>query len=148
IMKTLTMRARGSACAWLALSAVIATGSSFASDEHLVLPPLKTISTIASTVPGNGDVNPYGMAQVKRTTGNLRAGHILVSNFNNSSNAQGTGTTIVDVAPDGSVSLFAALTAGSLPGSCPGGVGLTTALVVLEQGWVIVGSLPTADGTS
>ena len=72
----------------------------------------------------------------------------MVSNFNNSSNLQGTGTTIVDVAPNGSVSLFATLNAGSLPGSCPGGVGLTTALVVLEQGWVIVGSLPTTDGTS
>jgi hypothetical protein len=147
-MKMLTMKARGSACALLALSAVISTGSSLASDEHLVLPPLKTISTIASTVPGNGDINPYGMAQVKHTTGNLRAGHILVSNFNNSQNLQGTGTTIVDVAPDGSMSLFATVDAGALPGACPGGVGLTTALVVLEQGWVIVGSLPTTDGTS
>jgi hypothetical protein len=147
-MKTLTMKARGSACALLALSAVISTGSSLASDENLVLPRLKTISTIASTVPGNGDVNPYGMAQVKRTTGNLHAGHILVSNFNNSANLQGTGTTIVDVGPDGSPSLFATIDATALPGSCPGGVGLTTALVVLEQGWVIVGSLPTTDGTS
>jgi len=147
-MKALTMKARGSACALLALSAFISTGSSLASDEHLLLPPLKTISTIASTVPGNGDVNPYGMAQVKRTTGNLRTGHILVSNFNNSANLQGTGTTIVDVAPDGSMSLFATLNAASLPGACPGGVGLTTALVVLDQGWVIVGSLPTTDGTS
>jgi len=147
-MKALTMKARGPACALLALSAVLSTGSSLASDEHLVLPPLKRISTIASTVPGNGDVNPYGMAQVKRTTGNLHAGHILVSNFNNSANLQGTGTTIVDVAPDGSLSLFATIDATALPGSCPGGVGLTTALVVLEQGWVIVGSLPTTDGTS
>lgn len=32
--------------------------------------------------------------------------------------------------------------------NCPGGVGLTTALVVLRKGWVIVGSLPTTDGTS
>jgi hypothetical protein len=110
-----------------------------------VLPGLKSIKTIASTVPANGDVNPYGMAQVKRTTGNLRAGHILVSNFNDSGNFQGTGTTIVDVAPDGAVGLFAAIDAGTLPGSCPGGVGLTTALVVLEQGWVIVGSLPTSN---
>jgi hypothetical protein len=104
---------------------------------------LKTISAIASTVPGNGDVNPYGMAEVKHSVGNLRAGHILISNFNNSTNQQGTGTTIVDVAPGGIVSLFAAIDPASLPGSCPGGVGLTTALVVLEQGWVIVGSLPT-----
>ena len=142
------MKARGPASALLALSAVISSSPSVANDEHLLLPPLKTISTIASTVPGNGDINPYGMAQVKHTTGNLRAGHILVSNFNNSQNLQGTGTTIVDVAPDGSVSLFATVDAGALPGACPGGVGLTTALVVLEQGWVIVGSLPTTDGTS
>jgi len=114
-------------------------------DDQAVLPPLKTISTLGSTVPGNGDVNPYGVAQVRRTTGNLRAGHILVSNFNNSGNFQGTGTTIVDVAPDGKVSLFAALNPATLPGSCPGGVGLTTALVVLKAGWVIVGSLPTAN---
>ena len=119
-----------------------------AGGEHAVLPPLKTNSTIASTVPGNGDVNPYGMAQVKRSTGKLLAGHILISNFNNSQNQQGTGTTIVDVAPDGTLSVFAALSAASLPGPCPGGVGLTTALVVLESGWVVVGSLPTADGTS
>ena len=151
-MKALTMKARGPASVLLALSAVISSSPSVASDEqHLVLPPLKTISMIASTVPGNGDVNPYGMAQVKRTTGNLRAGHILVSNFNNSAQPaglQGTGTTIVDVAPDGNVSLFATVDPGALPGACPGGVGLTTALVVLEQGWVIVGSLPTTDGTS
>lgn len=31
---------------------------------------------------------------------------------------------------------------------CPGGVGLTTALVALRSGFVVVGSLPTADGTS
>jgi DNA-binding beta-propeller fold protein YncE len=32
--------------------------------------------------------------------------------------------------------------------SCPGGIGLTTALVALRSGLVIVGSLPTTDGTS
>jgi len=133
-------------CAAIALSILFSATAALAGEEHAVLPPLKTISTIASTVPGNGDVNPYGMAQIRRTTGNLRAGHILVSNFNNSTNLQGIGTTIVDVAPDGSMSVFATLNAASLHGSCPGGIGLTTALVVLEQGWVIVGSLPTADG--
>ena len=30
----------------------------------------------------------------------------------------------------------------------PGGVGLTTALVVLKSGWVIVGNLPTTDGSA
>jgi len=135
-------------CASLTAVVLAWAGAAFAGEDHSILASLKTITTLASTVPANGDVNPYGMAQIKRTTGNLRAGHILVSNFNDSGNAQGTGTTIVDVAPDGHVSLFAALNAATLPGACPGGIGLTTALVVLEQGWVIVGSLPTADGTA
>jgi DNA-binding beta-propeller fold protein YncE len=147
-MKAFNKTTRAFACSLLALSVLVGVGPGLAGDEHPLLPPLKTISTIASTVPSNGDVNPYGMAQVRRTIGNLRAGHILISNFNNSANLQGTGTTIVEVAPDGNVSLFATINAASLPGACPGGIGLTTALIILEQGWVIVGSLPTSDGTS
>ena len=100
-MNVRSVKGRGLGCASVTLSALIFVAPAFAGDSHALLPPLKTVSVIASTVPGNGDVNPYGMAQVKRTTGNLRAGHILISNFNNNSNLQGTGTTIVDVAPDG-----------------------------------------------
>ncbi|HXM44658.1 MAG TPA: hypothetical protein VN924_25700 [Bryobacteraceae bacterium] len=107
-----------------------------------------SIVTVASTVPPNGDVNPYGVAVVPDSIGNLVQGHILVSNFNNSLNLQGTGTTIVDIAPNGATTLFAWIDAAALPGACPGGVGLTTALAVLRAGWVIVGSLPTTDGTS
>jgi hypothetical protein len=120
---------------------VFASGSSF-------IGPFHTISTVASTVPSNGDINPYGVAVVPTTIGSLVRGNILISNFNNSANLQGTGTTIVQVTPGGSVSVFAQLSAGALHGSCTGGVGLTTALVVLRRGWVIVGSLPTSDGTS
>src|SRR5579864_222445 len=54
----------------------------------------------------------------------------------------------MDISPDGTVNVFAQIDASTLPGPCPGGVGLTTALVVLRSGWVIVGSLPTTDGTS
>jgi hypothetical protein len=107
-----------------------------------------TISPVASTVPANGDVNPYGVAVVPASVGMLHRGDVLVSNFNNSANLQGTGTTIVQISPQGGVSTFARLSSASLPGSCPGGVGLTTALVVLRSGWVIVGSLPTADGAA
>jgi hypothetical protein len=111
--------------------------------------PMKTIQAHASTVPANGDVNPYGVAVVPRSGGELEEGHVLVSNFNNASNSQGTGTTIVQVSPGGGrAKLFAQIDASVLPGPCPGGVGLTTALVVLRSGWVIVGSLPTSDGTS
>jgi hypothetical protein len=108
----------------------------------------RPIVTVASTVPQNGDVNPYGVAIVPASMGKLVEGHILVSNFNNSANLQGTGTTIVDIAPNGAASLFAWVDASSLPGQCPGGVGLTTAMVALRAGFVIVGSLPTTDGTS
>ncbi len=110
---------------------------------------MHTIKAHASTVPENGDLNPYGVAVVPQSVGELRKGHVLVSNFNNAKNLQGTGTTIVQISPgDGTAKLFAQIDASHLPGSCPGGVGLTTALAVLRSGWVVVGSLPTKDGTS
>jgi hypothetical protein len=108
----------------------------------------RAITMIASTVPQNGDVNPYGVAVVPATTGSLVKGDILVSNFNNVQNLQGTGTTIVQISPSGHMHLFAQVDAKSLPGACPGGVGLTTALFVTRSGWVFVGSLPTKDGMS
>ncbi len=103
-------------------------------------------SQIASTVPAKGDVNPYGVATVTASAGRLTAGDILVSNFNDKANVQGTGTTVVQVSPDGKTTLFADV--GKLPADmgCPGGVGLTTALGILPGGWVIVGSLPTTTG--
>jgi hypothetical protein len=110
--------------------------------------PGDNVMVVSSTVPANGDLNPYGVARVPDTKGILHAGNILVSNFNNSANLQGTGSTIVQISPKGFMSLFAQIDATRLPGPCPGGVGLTTALVVLRSGWVIVGSLPTTDGTA
>ena len=99
---------------------------------------------LASTVPVNGDVNPYGITAVPASGGKLVKGDILVDNFNDKANVQGTGTTIVQVSPGGTQALFARL--GHLPSalSCPGGIGLTTALAVLPGGWVVVGSLPAA----
>jgi len=119
-----------------------------ADDGASILKHLKNISVLTSTVPANGDLNPYGLVRIPRTAGNLQQGNYLVSNFNNSQNLQGTGTTIVQVSPGGAFSTFAQIDASTLPGPCPGGVGLTTALAVLRTGWVIVGSLPTSDGTS
>jgi hypothetical protein len=102
------------------------------------------ITNLGSTTPANGDENPYAIWPVTRTIGSVATGDVLVDNFNNKSNNQGTGTTIVDVHPNGQVGVFAHLPA-SIAG-CPGGVGLTTAMVQLETGWVIVGSLPSANG--
>ena len=103
---------------------------------------LRNITVVGSTVPSNGDVNPYGVAVVPHSTGNLHRGDVLVSNFNDQANFQGTGTTIMQVSPKGGATQFAQV---SDP-ACPGGVGLTTALVALRGGWVIVGSLPTSGG--
>ncbi|MGB6165572.1 MAG: hypothetical protein WCF33_07185 [Pseudonocardiaceae bacterium] len=102
------------------------------------------VSELASTTPSNGDVNPYAIWVVQRTVGTVSAGDVLVDNFNNKSNNQGTGTTIVNVHPDGTVSVFAQLP--QTVDGCPGGVGLTTAMVQLDAGWVIVGSTPSTDG--
>ena len=126
----------------LAASGLLA-GNARAQGAGAFVGPLHHVSTIASTVPGNGDVNPYGVAVIPSSTGDLSQGNILVSNFNDKANVQGTGTTIVEVTPSGKARVFAKIN-GSLPG-CPGGVGLTTALAALESGWVIVGSLPTRE---
>jgi len=127
---------------------VLAACSVASYGQQSFAPNSGSVSVVASTVPGNGDVNPYGLVRVARSSGALVRGSLLISNFNDSANLQGTGTTIVQISADGSMSQFAQIDANNLPGSCPGGVGLTTALAVLRSGWVIVGSLPTTDGTS
>lgn len=110
-------------------------------------PHVATINQLAtvtpkevSTVPGNGDVNPYGVAFVPanvRRGGLLNPGDLLVANFNNVKNLQGTGTTIVRITPGGQQSVF-------FQSSTPG---LDTGLAVLKSGFVIVGSVPSVDGT-
>ena len=130
--------------AGLLASTGLLAGSASAGGFPAYVGPLHKVTTLASTVPGNGDVNPYGVAVIPRSTGDLWRGNVLVSNFNDKANVQGTGTTIVEVTPSGKVGLFAQINR-NLPG-CPGGVGLTTALTVLRSGWVIVGSLPTKNG--
>jgi len=110
-----------------------------------IIPNLPSTFLSAPTVPSNGDVNPYGVAFVPNgfpQGGPLHPGDILVSNFNNQNNLQGTGTTIVDISPTGQQQPFFQ---GS---STPGDLGLTTALGVLKAGFVLVGSVPTLDGTS
>ncbi|MGA5817717.1 hypothetical protein ACPC54_07645 [Kitasatospora sp. NPDC094028] len=145
------LRACSSVLATAALTVGLAAGATpagAAADPPAFLDRLTTVSPVASTVPANGDVNPYGTFTVRESIGDLHRGNVLISNFNNSANLQGLGTTLVQVAPDGTVTTFATIDPAHLPGPCPGGVGLTTALTVLPGGWVVVGSLPTADGMS
>ena len=129
-----------------ALAAVVAGGSP-AGAQTTFLGSLPNQSVVASTVPtsrhgrpGDGDVNPYGVAVVSQNVGRLHSGDVLVSNFNNSANLQGTGRTIVEISPSGRQTAFARLP------ELPGGTGLTTALSILPGGWVVVGNLPTNAG--
>ncbi len=124
------------------------TTASTASTPTAYLASFATPSTLGNTVPSNGDANPYGIVLVPMSIGTLHAGELLVSNYNDSANDQGTGTTIDQITPAGKSTLWASIDARRLPGSCPGGVGLTTALNILPGGYVVVGSLPTTNGKS
>jgi DNA-binding beta-propeller fold protein YncE len=103
--------------------------------------------TVTSTVTDNGDLNPYAVVVAPVSAGKVQKDDVLVDNFNNLSNLQGTGTTIVDYSP----STHKTFTFAKVPqdlAQCPGGVGLTTAMTMLKSGWVIVGSTPSKDGTT
>jgi hypothetical protein len=122
--------------ALLCLSAY--SGLAFAQDvsflrHNSILDSLQSITD--STIPSNGDVNPYGVAFVPANFpagGSIAAGNVLVSNFNSNSGQEGTGTTIVSIWPTGQQTLFATSPL----------IGLSTALGVLSRGFVIVGNVP------
>jgi len=128
------------ATAYLLLSAVTGFAEHHSGPDDPFLP--SQVRSV-STVPTNGDVNPYGVAFIKNDfqtgSGPLQHGDVLVSNFNNNQNLQGTGTTIVRIPKTGSPSLF-------FQGTAP--LGLSTGLGTLQYGFVLVANLPTADGTS
>jgi hypothetical protein len=104
-------------------------------------------STLTSTVTDNGDLNPYAIVVAPVSAGKIRQDDVLVDNFNNISNLQGTGTTIVGYRPSTRETYLFEKLPHTLP-QCPGGVGLTTAMTMLKTGWVIVGSTPSKDGTT
>jgi len=145
-MTRLSRRAIRTALVGVLLAGLLAT-SGRAAGNRSFLAGLKHHTTLASTVPANGDQNPYAVVVSPVTRGRLVKNHVLVSNFNNAGNLQGLGTTLVEIDPaTGSLRLFASVPQ-HLPG-CPGGVGLTTAMTILAGGWVVAGSLPSRDGTT
>jgi hypothetical protein len=126
------------ACAVVTAVALLPTHQVRADNEQPQILPFPTI--VESTIPGNGDVNPYGVAFVPKDFpggGLLHPGDLLVSNFNNNQNTQGTGTTIIKVTPGGQTSLF-------FKGTAP--LGLSTGLAVLKKGFVLVANCPTTGG--
>ena len=133
--------ARAALSALAAGLGLIATLAASADERDAFIPRLIN----SSTIPDIGDLNPYGVAFVPEnfpSSGVIAEGDVLVSNFNDSNNLQGRGTTIVKLTPSGTaappgsaVTFFAS----KLPG-------LSTALGVLRGGFVLVGNVPTADG--
>ncbi len=121
--------------------------ASLAAEPKGFLESIKRHSIVTSTVPANGDQNPYAIVVAPVSAGKIQKDDVLVDNFNDRNNLQGLGTTIVDYNPTTKkLSLFAAIPRNLA--QCPGGVGLTTAMTMLKSGWVIVGSLPSQDGTT
>jgi hypothetical protein len=111
------------------------------------LPTLKKHHLLTSTQPANGDQNPYALVVAPVSAGTVQKDDVLVDNFNNNGNLQGTGSTIMDYRPaTDQMNVFATIP-HDLPG-CPGGIGLSTAMTMLRSGWVIVGSAPSTDGTT
>ena len=146
-MKRFTLRVSsnkklaGAATIFATLTGLMALPNQGAAQPNIL--PLPAAS--ASTVPANGDVNPYGVAFIPNTVatdGVLVPGNILVANFNNNQNLQGTGTTIVQISPQGKTSQFFAT------GGTNNRFGLSAAFGILSNGIVIAGYLPSADGTS
>ena len=130
----------------LAASAVLAD-LALADEPRGFLETVHKHLTLTTTVPDNGDQNPYAVVVAPVSAGKVQLDDVLIDNFNDLSNLQGLGTTIVDYNPaTRRTTLFAALPR-HLP-QCPGGVGLTTAMTIFQSGWVIVGSTPSNDGTT
>jgi len=131
----------------LGLGLSLVAGAGAAAEPKGLLETIHRHMTLTSSVTDNGDLNPYAVVIAPVSAGKIEKDDVLVDNFNNISNLQGTGTTIVDYRPSTKqTTLFAKLP--QRLAQCPGGVGLTTAMTMLKSGWVIVGSTPSTDGTT
>ncbi len=126
-------------CTLVTGALMIVAMTSGALAQALLPPP----PSVFSTIPANGDINPYGIAIAPlHVPAGLVLQHddVLVTNFNNVQNLQGTGTTILRIDRSGHTSTFFQGTQSIS--------GLTAALGIVSRGFVFAGSLPTFDGTA
>jgi len=134
------------ACAWLPLAAVDAEAANNVFLQREI---------ISSTIPANGDLNPYGIAFVPDgfpSGGVISPGDVLVSNFNDIMNCQGRGTTIIQFTPNNPGSSVAPGVSAGMNGNATtfftsSQFGLSTALGVLKGGFVLVGNVSSPDDT-
>jgi hypothetical protein len=128
-------------------AAIISAPHAMADEAAGYLGSIHQQHLMTSTVPDNGDQNPYALIIAPVSAGTVKQGDVLVGNFNNSGNLQGTGSTIIDYNPSTNQTTTFAMIPHDIA-DCPGGVGLSTAMIMLKSGWVIVGSAPSTDGTT
>lgn len=140
-------RWRRAVCMSALAAALSPSNLAIAAQSGAFLDSIHRQMTLTSTVPDNGDQNPYAIVVAPVSVGVIQKDDVLITNFNNDGNLQGLGTTIVAYNPTRKqLTTFASLPR-NLAG-CPGGIGLTTAMTMFKSGWVIVGSAPSADGTT
>ena len=131
---------------FFSLGALLAAPA-FADEPKGLLETIHRHKFLTSTMADNGDLNPYAIVVAPVSIGAIGKDDVLIDNFNNISNLQGTGTTIMRYRPGTRETKLFAKVPQNLK-ECPGGVGLTTAMTMLKSGWVIVGSAPSTDGTT
>ena len=99
---TQTMSSSASSSAQSTISSSVDTdslaGDVFADDSVSVLKQLTSERTIGSTVVDH-QLNPYGLDIAKTSAGNITKGDLVICNFNNPQNVQGTGTTLLALHP-------------------------------------------------
>ncbi|MGF6811027.1 hypothetical protein OKW30_006219 [Paraburkholderia sp. Clong3] len=147
LTRKLAARAARALLAAMAGAAALTMAASAQAEPQGFLETIKHHTTLINTVPDNGDQNPYALVVAPVSAGTVKKGDVLVGNFNNSTNLQGTGSTIIDYHPDTRQMTVFATVPRDLK-ECPGGIGLSTAMTMLKSGWVIVGSTPSNDGTT
>src|SRR5580700_3372244 len=98
---------------WAGLSAllVIAGAPAVAGAESGgYLKGIHHFSTLTSTVPDNGDQNPYAIVVAPVSAGSIIKDDVLITNFNDHNNLQGLGSTIVRFTPGtGKLETFASI---------------------------------------
>ncbi len=77
----------------------VAAGAALAAEQKGLLETIHKHITLTSSVPENGDQNPYAIVVAPVSAGTIQKDDVLVDNFNGSTNLQGTGTTIIDYNP-------------------------------------------------
>ena len=82
-----------------AVALLVSISTAYADEPKGYLENIKRHVTLTTTITENGDLNPYAIVVAPVSSGVIHEGDVLVDNFNDISNLQGTGSTILDYNP-------------------------------------------------